>query len=558
MNGSHRLRLILGGLVLLAALAWVYPKFTHARNPYRREVLEIIQTNNWPYLSDKAEMKLLIALGPKALPTLSELIGHRETAFDRQYRKLWPSLPSAMRKYLPAPLDRQKLRGTAVQIVYELGPAACRPLTSVLCDALNEPSLQARDYPMRGLYWSLPESPKARAALTNYLADPTRTFLFGMLDGFELWPKLPEARELLIPWLANSQAIREVSISLGNMGTNAANAIPALLKVCDQGSAGPPLNVKVKISRTAPDKHILKNRCDGYAALGKIGIASPEVLAALHRGLEDTDDLIRLRALQSLMLLHQPPEAPLTNWLSHFPARQSYQFQQIIKWVGELNERGREALPWLRQFTALEYVRSLPEPANGSGEQKEDPEMLRLTAIIAICRVAPEETGNYLPDLVAQVGRRWEPVELLMDSKSLAEKIIAQLEPLLNETNGRRSSVAAYVILGLTPGHQKSLAVLRETMVQGKLNERIIAGNWLWKRTGETKEILPLLIEGLKAKESFIGQMAADQLAEMGPEAARPAIPALKAALWHEDMHVHDHAGKALRKLAPEEMPPIQ
>jgi HEAT repeat protein len=42
----------------------------------------------------------------------------------------------------------------------------------------------------------------------------------------------------------------------------------------------------------------------------------------------------------------------------------------------------------------------------------------------------------------------------------------------------------------------------------------------------------------------------------MGQE-ARPAIPALKAALWHKDRFVRERAGKALRKIAPDEMPPI-
>ena len=118
------------------------------------------------------------------------------------------------------------------------------------------------------------------------------------------------------------------------------------------------------------------------------------------------------------------------------------------------------------------------------------------------------------------------------------------------------AAIVAYVILGFQPQNAHALATLRSRVAQGSLSDRITAVGWLWDRTGETNDAIPLCIEGLASPESFIGQDAAEMLEKMGQQ-ARPAIPALKAALWHKDRFVREDAGKALRKIAPEEMPPI-
>jgi len=143
-----------------------------------------------------------------------------------------------------------------------------------------------------------------------------------------------------------------------------------------------------------------------------------------------------------------------------------------------------------------------------------------------------------------------------MDSRSLALEITVGLEPMLAETNVLRSALAAHVILGLKPDHTHALGTLRERVTDGKLNDRLIAAHWLWKRTGETNDVLRLCMEGLAAPESHIGQNANSTLGEMGPE-ARTAIPALKRALWHSDRFCSTWSGRTLRKIAPEELPPI-
>jgi len=147
-------------------------------------------------------------------------------------------------------------------------------------------------------------------------------------------------------------------------------------------------------------------------------------------------------------------------------------------------------------------------------------------------------------------------VELLTNSIEMWPEIVASLEPLLNETNRLRPAIAAYIILGNEPKHPQALATLRNLVGHGELNNRLIASQWLWERTGETNDVLPLCVEGLASPESFIGQNASQVLEKMGSK-ARPDVPALQAALWHPDRYTRERAGKALRKIAPGEMPPI-
>jgi HEAT repeat protein len=258
--------------------------------------------------------------------------------------------------------------------------------------------------------------------------------------------------------------------------------------------------------------------------------------------------------------MHQLPAGRLAEVLGTFPPRRSISFQEVMKWTGKLGKDGREALPWLQQFESLAKVQNMPEGIHdNTGDFVIDSNYFRLSAIIAICQIDPEATRRYLPDLIGQIGQRWEPVEFLMDTNtpvSLVPAIVAGLEAVLADTNHLRSEIAAYVILGLEPEHKRALATLRNATISGELYDRIITSGWLWERTGENSPALSLCVEGLASSVSFIGQDAAQVLEKMGP-AAQPDFPALQAALWHKDRFVREYAGKALRKIAPEKMPPI-
>ena len=556
--------IVVGMSVLLAAgtVTVTVSAMKEGDEKVQLQVLKIIQTNSWQAYSDQAELEKLIAIGPKIIPVLSQLIEWRDTSPNHQDKKYWPALPSSVRRQFQNPQERQRMHQNAIEIAYQLGPAVVRPLTSPLCGVLDhESDPNCTTYAMRALYWSIPESAAATDAITNWLSDPTHQHLFGITDGDTLWPDLPNAAPLLAQYLRNPDLARDAAIGLGIIGTNAMETVPELVEVCDRGVAGPPLQLKYHtVYQQSSGEPFLMNRQAVLEALGQIGDTSPAVLAAIERNLVDTNESIQSAALRSLAALHQPFVGRLADLLNTFTPRRSISFQKIIEWTGTLGTEGREALPWLRQFDTLAKVQKLPEGIHdNTGDFVIDPEYFRLSAMVAICRIEPEATRQYLPDLAAQIGRRWEPVEFLLNTnlpKSLVPDIVASLEPVLGDTNEVRAAIAGYVILGLEPEHKRALTTLRNATISDELYNRIIASKWLWQRTGETSAALSLCVEGLASSESFIGQDAAQVLEAMG-QGARPDIPALQSTLWHKDRYVREYAGKALRKIAPEGMPPI-
>ena len=95
--------------------------------------------------------------------------------------------------------------------------------------------------------------------------------------------------------------------------------------------------------------------------------------------------------------------------------------------------------------------------------------------------------------------------------------------------------------------------VLESDKTNQALNNRIIAGYWLYDAVGVTNDLITLIDEGFSASDSHIGQTAAHVADKIGP-LALPTVPTLKRALWHKDKFVRARAGMLLRKLAPHEL----
>src|SRR6185369_3107908 len=139
---------------------------------------------------------------------LKELVEWRADApLTRYYGRLWSSLPLVLRSHLQDPKVQADMHRKAVQIVYELGPAAIRPLNSSLCQCLDD--LRYGNYALRSLYWTIPESAQAIASVTNWLSNPTHGELFGSMDGWDLYPLLPNITSSLINCLHNQNIARE-------------------------------------------------------------------------------------------------------------------------------------------------------------------------------------------------------------------------------------------------------------------------------------------------------------------------------------------------------------
>jgi hypothetical protein len=145
-------------------------------------------------------------------------------------------------------------------------------------------------------------------------------------------------------------------------------------------------------------------------------------------------------------------------------------------------------------------------------------------------------------------------VELLSTSKVSQTEIIKILSPSLNLPDARNAARAAYVILGLAPNHKEALATLTKYAQEGNIADKVSNAGWLWERTRDPKIAVPILVEALRSGDDFACQVAPQILSKIGRN-AQAATPALKAALWNP--FGREQAAKALRIIAPEELPPV-
>lgn len=552
--------IVAGAIVLLAAGTATVVIHNRDNNPVRKQVLEIVRTN-----ADNSDRgaDLIATIGPQALPTLDELIRWKKSKWD----------------FFGA-TEHEKMRASAMKITSQLGPAAVRPLTSALCDAVNNPDITDPDTIVPActalLQCSVPESPQAVATLTNWLSDPARRNIFGGWDeGFQ---KLPDAPILLIPWLKNPPLAYIIAHRLGLMGTNAVPAIPMLIEVCNNGidTNLPRLKLKTTyqyIRKNKPVRRVSwviptmsddqwdRNRSSALEALGKIGIASPEVVTTLQQALDDTNDLVRFNALKSIYALHLQPAEPLADVLNRFSPRRGTDFQDVINWVGHLGKSGQDALPWLQRLTVYSYVQHLPEGlhANVGWDLAVSTDDLIESANVAICEIDPSQIDPAKINrdaLLRQLSVNWEATEQL-SSESNMTKLLTILTPSLDSTNAADAALAAHLMLEVSHNNQNAIQTLRRCESEGKLDfDRLMAAEWLREQTGNPTNLLHLAVEGLKSQDSMIGQASSYLLAKMGND-AHPAAPALKEALWGQDSFVRLKAGEALRKIAPEELPPV-
>lgn len=536
-------------------------KISGENSSVREQVLEIVRTN-----ADNPDRgaDLIARVGPSALPTLEQLIRWKKWNWD-----FFDTTPQG------------KMRDSAVKIVTKLGPAGVRPLTGALCEAVNNPEITDPNTIIPTcnalLHWSVPDSPQAVATLTHWLANTDRGSVIGDWD--DDLGELPDATSLLIPWLKNPTLAYEIAHDLGAMGTNAAGAIPTLIEVGRSGmdTSPPPLKLtgfrmvypqgtKKPVLRTTTFRPLMtdeqreRNRGSALEALGQIGVASPEVMAILQQALGDTNDLVRFGALQAIYALHQQPEEALPDVLNRFSPDRGTAFKDIVDWVGHLGEAGRDALPWLQHLTAYDYVQSLPEGlhANTGWDLAISTEDLREAANLAICEINPSQldpTGVNSVEWLHQFSQNWEAAKRVR-SETNALPVLAVLTPLLDSTNKGDAAMASYIVLGIAPGNPAALQTLRRCAREGNLTDRLLASDWLWDETGDATNLLQSAIEGLKSSDSITGQISANYLSEMGPDALS-AVPALKQALWSQDTFVRSSAGKALRTIAPGELPPI-
>jgi hypothetical protein len=502
--------------------------------------------------------KQLAQLGPAAYPYLGEMLAWKENSLERfYYRTVRPRLPSAIRKHTSPPLHRAAMREAVPSVICELGPTAARALNwrlrRVLAEADGKTGLEI----VKSLAWSAPESPATVEAILNWLSGRPRfegPLVYWEPDLGQFWRETPQCAPLLAGYLESPTVAPLAIDALEQMGTNAAPAVPAILSV-------------LRKRPESPEEFI--------TALGKIGVATPEVTAELDKLALEADVRRRFAAVIALTRLGLGDRGQLRSVLAGLPAEGAARRKAEIESLAELGPAAGGAAGWIRQFAFSPEGDETSRPGAMVSQRE-----LRLAAMIALCRIAPGEGRPFIPELASLIGRDPDGAASLLEFKSLGPEIVKVVLPGFPGKSGDPVFAAA-IILSHERGNAAALGFLREQCRRGALENRLDAAYWLAKLARDPKPFVNLATRVLKGlRDSLSADDLAtmgltgrevdfprlfprlapelmDELAELGP-ASRPSAPELKNALSHAVGEIRIAAGRALRKIAPEEMPPIR
>jgi hypothetical protein len=588
--------------LLLLALTLIATWFATA--PSRNDAIEVQhqlgRMGGFGKVSEHAINKIL-ALGPRAYPELRRIISWRETSASRRYKLLWNKAPPKLQPYLPPPDLRARLQNNLFRNLVYLGPIACRALAGAVCDKIDSGVMKGQEGELlRPLVWSIPESPRAVATLSNYLARGADTPLVGFMFGDYLWPRVPELMPLLAEWLRKPDAVQQVARGLELVGTNASFALPLLLQVAENAAADNPPSLPAKFhgSYSSTFDRPTMNRIAALAALGKIGVANDSVVAVLktasapddlpssaflnaldERTSDDTSvfptalegnstgaaffwktDLALAgfaAALELRIAMTNELEWWAANWRVTKPDPQDLSMiaRQLSR-LGKLGLRATPALPLLQRAAEAE----------GLLDKHYDPSLAvyidqyRITAINALYKISPDHAAPFLPYLLEHYANR-EAALILRDWKSQRDRIIPAITGAFHQSgrpagNLESEKVCALILVSLDADVPEARDRIYSALKSVQPSERVFALNSIWMLNQNPSEVLPAARELLRTLRDEKDQSALNVLEKMG-DAARPAIPEIKAALHSLSTDVRDHAGRLLRKLAPEEMPPI-
>lgn len=544
-------------LVLLGAAGLVYVKVTKTERATAREVQALLANVDENYLHEaNPAFDQLQAMGERAYPELRRILSWRETPVHRGYERIWSKAPKFVRERVPAPDTQRVLQFKATAVVWEMGPVACRAVAGAVAESIMEPrNWNAPMYSLRILYWSIPESPKSTLALSNWLGRwESENHMFGMTASYELWPRIAHLAPMLTNWLKNPDVAAEAAASLGAMGTNARFAAPFLGEVAQNGLIGTKTNSQI-VNRSIDT--LTWNRISALRALGAVGTTNEVIRAGLDSALRAGNIELQLAAFAAAHQLGYELDGPIATLLKDFSPRRSYRTKEFIEETGKCGQAAKAALPWLRQFTDQDFLSRLSAAPINNRDRPSTTNEIRLAAIIAMCRIDPVELDRWLPELAGNYfDRNWRTVEYLLEVDGRAGEMVKVVEPFLAHPEIINRLFAAQVIKKHSPEHAGAREVFDMSLDSGDPESELQAAFYWVRSGGAFEKVLPALRKGL-LQDGQHAQTAMNVVERMG-EYATILAPELKQCLQAKERGARDWAARVLRKVAPEEMPPIE
>jgi hypothetical protein len=527
------------------------------RNPARAEVKRLV-FEDWgsQTASSAAAMSRLDKMGPEAFPYLGEMLLASDNSLARfYYGAIRPRLPKFVLRRLGAPYPPWEARSGAIQAVSYLGPRAARGVTCELCRALPIASRETQMEILACLFWSVPESRQAVQAISNFTASASAEWSRQSAGWWVNNGRLP-APPGQIPKGSplGSDQLKKLLDALPD--ANAGLLGPILGIAAERGSKQP---AKLQDENSPDDNDTYWERRLAIRSIEKFGPVDPLVVSSLQKLAAEPDGSVQPLPFFALARAKARPKGALLD------ALQKYGFCQFIQIpldeLAELGPAAREALPWIESFTSREKQAAARADLKFSLVNRSGvlPDWLPLEAIISACRVAPDQSGRFAPDLRDALQRvpwtKQSHLRLLVDLNPCDPALLDTLEAALRDGSAE-PALAAAIILAHRPGDALALETLTKHTERGTKSQRLEAAYWLWKSSGDAKPFLSQAAAGLAGSDASIRRMTLLRLAELGP-LARPLGAALQAALNDPDTGTRSAAGRALRKIAPDLMPPV-
>ena len=211
-------------------------------------------------LHNEAKARLALrAIGPAAVPALTEVVNRRRSGFWTQFERLRPRLPAYLARRWPSRARDQLLEERAIEVLHEFGPASAPAVPALVGveSSLND----SVGFGSAGL---------AQATLVQ-IGPAALPYLIKTLDS-----KTPKIRA-------------KAASYLGHLGPAAGAAAPALAMALNDSNPAV--------------------RSSAVIALAQVGPAANAAIPALQAALKPGDDYFRLQVIHALWTVGRESES---------------------------------------------------------------------------------------------------------------------------------------------------------------------------------------------------------------------------------------------------------
>jgi HEAT repeat protein len=351
----------------------------------------------------------------------------------------------------------------------------------------------------------------------------------------------------------------QAAFALGEIGPDAAEALPALLDVLQDRTTSklrdPHAWTEDLTSRVAVlELRQPPLRRSALRALGRMGSKAREAAPVLLRIARDPVESPRTRqaAVEALWRIEAKAEPllPVGRELLSAPGNSSVDLDGF-DWLSELGPSARDLMPVLiHRLEDDHLLGGRLDPARVSAASllgKLGPVAKAAVPALqeALRSPFPELRASSAAALVRIEGKLADRLPVLLT----AFQDLPVEDPSEDDPVEALREVVLAALGGIGKDAKEAVPRVRSLLAEGPLSQRILAADALWHITGETKPVLPVLQRGLESGDPATRRKAVEVLGALGP-AARPAADAIKELLEDTERDVRLAAAAALKKIS--------